>query len=122
FAITGGAFYNPATNQFPASYAGDYFFADFVNGWIHVVNPDGTNVREFATAAGGPVDLKVSADGSLYYLSRDGGQAFRVTFTGNQAPAITQQPQDVTAPETGSATFSVAASGSTPLAYQWQKF
>src|SRR5262249_29531611 len=31
FAITGGAFYNPATVQFPADYVGDYFFADLVN-------------------------------------------------------------------------------------------
>src|SRR5262245_2759038 len=30
FAITGGAFYNPAVQQFPAYFAGDYFFADYV--------------------------------------------------------------------------------------------
>src|SRR5687767_2015841 len=35
FAITGGAFYNPATASFPAEYAGDYFFADFVSDWIN---------------------------------------------------------------------------------------
>jgi len=33
-AITGGAFYDPQTVQFPAGYVGDYFFADFCGGWI----------------------------------------------------------------------------------------
>ncbi|HJX26455.1 MAG TPA: PQQ-dependent sugar dehydrogenase, partial [Thermoanaerobaculia bacterium] len=33
-AITGGAFYNPVTQQFPADYLGDYFFADYCSGWI----------------------------------------------------------------------------------------
>jgi glucose/arabinose dehydrogenase len=33
-AITGGAFYNPTTVQFPASYVGKYFFADYCNRWI----------------------------------------------------------------------------------------
>jgi glucose/arabinose dehydrogenase len=122
FAITGGAFYNPAANQFPAEYAGDYFFADFVNDWINVINADGTDVRRFATNAPGTVDLRVAADGSLLYLARDANQVFRVTFTGSQAPAITQQPQNDTASVGGSASFTVAASGTPPLAYQWQKF
>ena len=34
-AITGGAFYDPRVLQFPASYDGDYFFADFCGGWIY---------------------------------------------------------------------------------------
>ena len=84
FAITGGAFYNPTTPQFPAEFAGDYFFADFVNDWINVRDAGGT-VTRFASGAQGPVDLRVAGDGSLYYLARDGGQAFRVTFP--QAPA-----------------------------------
>ena len=31
-AITGGAFYNPATTQFPAQYVGKYFFQQFLRG------------------------------------------------------------------------------------------
>ncbi len=87
FAITGGAFYNPTTPQFPAEFAGDYFFADFVNDWINVRDASGA-VSQFATNAPGTVDLRVAADGSLYYLARGAGQAFRVTFpqsTGNPA-------------------------------------
>jgi predicted extracellular nuclease len=37
------------------------------------------------------------------------------------APAITTQPLPQAAPVGGSATFSVAASGTAPLAYQWRK-
>jgi glucose/arabinose dehydrogenase len=120
-AITGGAFYNPATMQFPAGYAGDYFFADFVNGWIHVMNSDGTGVRPFATNIGGPVDLLVGGDGSLYYLAHNDGEVFRVRFTGTGAPAVTQQPQDASVGEGGTVTFTVAAKGLAPLEYHWQK-
>jgi glucose/arabinose dehydrogenase len=80
FAITGGAFYNPATANFPSSYAGDYFFADFVNSWIHVRDGATGTVDSFATQAGGPVDLRVTADGSLLYLARNTGSVFRVRF------------------------------------------
>jgi parallel beta-helix repeat protein len=37
------------------------------------------------------------------------------------APTLTQQPAAASASDGGSATFSVAASGSAPLAYQWQR-
>ncbi len=38
-SITGGAFYNPTTGQFPSSYKGDYFFADLCSGWIRRLEP-----------------------------------------------------------------------------------
>ena len=38
-AIAGGAFYNPATVQFPQSFVGKYFFADLCSGWIRVFDP-----------------------------------------------------------------------------------
>ena len=72
-AITGGAFYNPPTVQFPASYVGNYFFADFCSGWIRNLDPaNGNTVRDFATGAAAPVDLAVASDGTLYYLTRGG--------------------------------------------------
>ncbi len=69
-SITGGAFYNPATVQFPSGYVGDYFFADFCNGWIRRYDPATDKARGFATGLGSIVDLEVNKDGSLYYLSR----------------------------------------------------
>ena len=42
----GAAFYAPTTRTFPKAYKGDYFFADYVNNWIDVVNADGTGARQ----------------------------------------------------------------------------
>jgi glucose/arabinose dehydrogenase len=83
-AITGGAFYNPTTRQFPSAYVGDYFFADFCSGWIRRLDSATGAVSGFATGLSGPVDLKVSKGGSLYYLSRgDGaGSVGKIRYTG----------------------------------------
>ena len=82
-AIAGGAFYSPITMQFPAQYAGLYFFADLCKGWIHTVDPDTADVDDFATGITFPVDLSVSDDGSLYYLARgasaNAGVLYRIT-------------------------------------------
>ena len=80
-AIAGGAFYNPATVQFPQSFVGKYFFADLCSNWIRVFDPATGTASGFATNISTPVDLKVGADGSLYYLARGSGAVFRVQFT-----------------------------------------
>ena len=79
-AITGGAFYNPAAAQFPAEFVGKYFFADLCGGWIRRLNPEDRAVAGFATGIQSPVDLKVSGDGSLYYLARGSGGATGVLY------------------------------------------
>ncbi len=122
YAITGGSFYNPATGQFPAQYVGDYFFADYGNSWINVRDAATGAVSQFATGASSPVDLKVAADGSLYYLTRGTGRIMRVTSTASQAPNITQEPENLSRATGESASFSVAASGTAPVSYQWQQF
>ena len=124
-AITGGAFYSPPTAQFPAAYAGDYFFADYCAGFIRRLDPlSGNTVTPFATGISFPVDLKVADDGSLYYLARGSGSGagvvFRVTF-GASAPSITMHPSSRTVQPGASVTFSVRASGPAPLRYQWQR-
>jgi len=73
-AITGGAFYNPTTRQFPRGYVGDYFFADLCSGWIRRLDAATGDVSGFATELSSSVALKVSKGGSLYYLSRGGGE------------------------------------------------
>ena len=80
-AIAGGAFYNPATVQFPAIFVGKYFFADLCSGWIRAFDPATGTASGFATNISNPVDLKVGADGSLYYLARGSSAVFRVQFT-----------------------------------------
>ncbi len=58
-----------------------------------------------------PSGMSVSYSNSGVYLT--------VTSTVALAPAITVQPTNVTVPYAGSAEFSVAATGLTPLSYQW---
>lgn len=100
FAITGGAFYNPAAAQFPANFVGKYFFADLGSNWIRVFDPaTGTASAPFASGIPQPVDIDVAADGSLYYLAYTSGTVSRVQFIGppqSSAPVIaTEANSDV---------------------------
>jgi glucose/arabinose dehydrogenase len=92
-AIAGGTFYNPGTVQFPLSFVGKYFFADLCAGWIRVFDPSTKTASDFANGISQPVDLKVGADGSLYYLSRGSGAVFRVQFT--EPMLITETNSDI---------------------------
>jgi glucose/arabinose dehydrogenase len=120
-AITGGAFYNPDTEQFPPSYVGSYFFADFCTGWIRRFDPASGTAFAFAAGIASPVDLQVASDGSLHYLERGTGSVWKVEFTAEQAPEITSHPSDVTVSTGQPASFHVSASGTAPLSYQWQR-
>ena len=127
-AITGGAFYPPASPNFPAAYQNMYFFADYCGGWIRYVDPaivqpyplQPSAAQTFATGINAPVDLKVGADGALYYLARGSGSVFRVQW-GQSAPSIAAHPANRTVTVGQSATFSVTANGTPPLVYQWQR-
>ena len=123
--ITGGAFYNPPVQNFPSSYVGDYFFADFGSDVIRKLEAPipgpGQTATGFATQANGPVDLDVGPDGLLYYLSRDAGRVGRIRYNAAVAPTITTQPTDRTASAGQPATFTVVATGEPPLSYQWQR-
>jgi hypothetical protein len=92
-AIAGGAFYNPATVQFPSSFVGKYFFADLCSGWIRVFDPATGTASGFATNVGQPVDLKVTPDGSLYYLSIASASLFKIQFT--DPVLLTEQNSDL---------------------------
>jgi len=122
-AIAGGAFYNPAENQFPASYTGKYFFADLCSGWIRVFDPATNTASAFATGVSAPVDLKVGADGSLYYLAIGSSSVFRVQFPTqtSQEPVVTSHPSNQTVTQGQSATFQITADGPGRLTYQWQR-
>ncbi len=119
-AITGGAFYGASPPQFPAEYAGMYFFNDYCAGWIRKFDPATGAVTTFATGISSPVDLKVGPDGNLYYLARGSG-LYRIFSTSTQAPLITTQPVNQIVTVGQPASFSVAASGASPLSYQWQR-
>ena len=119
-AITGGAFYAPLTQQFPSEYSQDYFFADFCGGWIRRLDVASGAVTTFATGISAPVDVKVSDDGALYYLARGAGAVFRIRFS-TTPPAITAHPASRTVQPGAPVTFSVRASGTPPLRYQWRR-
>jgi glucose/arabinose dehydrogenase len=88
-SITGGAFYNPEALQFPSVSVGDYFFADFCSGWIRSFDPSTGEASGFASGIEHPVDLEVSKDGELYYLSRGSsstpGSVGKIRYSGGTA-------------------------------------
>ena len=123
-AITGGAFYDGPGTAFPSSFVGDYFFADYCGGWIYKLETSNNSVTPFATGISSPVDLKVSADGALYYLARGTGSTTgtvaRISYEASP-PAVITQPASQTVAAGQPATFSVTASGASPLAFRWQR-
>ncbi|MGI9472867.1 MAG: PQQ-dependent sugar dehydrogenase [Rubripirellula sp.] len=126
-AITGGAFY-PTGGQFGEQYAGKYFFADYCGDFIRVFDPadpgslavpDTSSSFASGLTSGAAVDLKIDQGGRLYYLARGGtGEIYRIS---TDSLTLTSQPTNVTASPGQIATFTVVASGTGPLSYQWQR-
>jgi glucose/arabinose dehydrogenase len=68
-AAVGAAFYHPPAVLFGASYLGDYFFADYVDGWIYRMDPaNGNAAYAFANVGESPTGLAIGNDGALYVL------------------------------------------------------
>jgi glucose/arabinose dehydrogenase len=106
-AITGGSFYDESVGRYPASFDGDYFFADFCAGWVRRFDPDADTVTGFGTGAAQPVDLDVGPDGNLYVLERGAGAVKRVTHCSGAAPTL-----PAIEPISGTSGSMVLASGS----------
>jgi len=69
-AIVGGAFYRPKTVMFPAAWVGDYFFGDYVAGWINRLDvSNGAAAYAFARLDY-LTDIQVGPDGALYVLAK----------------------------------------------------
>jgi glucose/arabinose dehydrogenase len=123
-SIAGGTFFNPTTTNWPAQYVGKYFFLDYCSSWINylTINSIPAPRSAFGTNLGGSVvGLEVGTDGNLYYLSRGAGALYRIVYTLDNTPNITSHPQSVSVSPGQIASFTVTATGSTPLSYQWQK-
>ena len=127
-AITGGTFFNPTRGtNYPAAYIGKYFYQDLCNNWINYIDPNSSSPAPFQPFATNlpsqSLGLETGPDGNLYYLSRYPTVAlFKIVYTaGNSAPVITTQPSNASVAPGKSVTFSVAAAGTAPLSYQWQK-
>lgn len=71
-AIVGAAFYNPKTVVYPRSYIGQYFFADYCNGWVRRMDPASGATTLVINGLKGLVDVKVGPDGLAYCLTYSG--------------------------------------------------
>jgi glucose/arabinose dehydrogenase len=122
-SITGGDFYEPGTGNYPSQYTGKYFFIDYCNDWINYIDPNnpGSAVNFASGLAGAQNYLKVAPDGNIYYFSISQNSLYKIIYSGSSAPAITDQPDDLTVSQGQNASFSVSASGENPLSYQWKK-
>lgn len=121
-AITGGVFFSPESSAYPEEYRNKYFFQDYCNGWIDMLDIEQLERESFATGLGErTISIDVGNDGNLYYLNRSKGALFKIIYTLEEKPSITQQPTSVSVAEGQPAAFEVSASGDTPLHYQWQK-
>jgi hypothetical protein len=76
--VAGGVFY--LGGPFPARYAGAYFYADFMAGWISALDTTFGESVPLAIGVRGPLDLRVSSDGTLYYLSYERGSVYRIDY------------------------------------------
>ena len=123
-AITGGTFLTTAATNYPATYRNKYYFIDYCNNWIDYIPLSGTVSRtNFATNIGGlSVGITTGPDGNLYYLSRDDNALYKIVYTQpGTPPLITSNPQSQTIAQGNPVTFTVAATGTPPFSYQWQK-
>src|SRR5690606_13457689 len=72
-AVVGADFYPQSGGSFPTKYAGKFFFADYCNGFIGVLNPlSGSREQDLVNGINRPVCIRISTEGDLYYLARAG--------------------------------------------------
>ncbi len=135
-AIVGAAFYDPELLRFPEKYHGKFFYADYCEGYINVIEPStGELIETFATQINRPLAFQFSSEGGMYFLERAGqgggsvedntqtedGSLWQIIFTDDGKPFIGKQPEAVTVSAGESAQFTVNASGNQPLTYTWLK-
>ena len=115
-AITAGEWYHGTT--YPAAYRGAHFFADYSQGWIKYLAPDGSggySAHDFAADApsggltSGIVQLRAGPDTNLYWTSVTNGAVYRLRYTGagNAAPTAVASAE----PSAGAAPLSVSFRG-----------
>jgi len=104
---SGVAFY--AGTQYPSSYHGALFFADYESGWIRAARLTSSDtlidVLDFATGAPGIVDLETDpVSGDLVYVNITAGEVRRIRFDPSNLPPVAQASG---APTTGTAPLMV---------------
>jgi glucose/arabinose dehydrogenase len=82
-AATGSAFYTGST--YPVDYQGAYFYGDYGQDWIRVIQVDGSDnpvaFLPFGSTMDGPVDIVPNpVTGDLYYVAIFAGEVRRIRF------------------------------------------
>ncbi|HZN78626.1 MAG TPA: PQQ-dependent sugar dehydrogenase, partial [Mycobacterium sp.] len=138
-AVVGGFVYHGT--QFPSSYQGSYFYADYAQHWIKRLtfgaNGNVTGAFNFEPTDGSPdgpfgdiVWLTEGPEGALYYVDlgfqlggNGAGAVRRISYVStNQAPLAAASAAPTTGPKPLTVTFSSAGSSDpegTPLTYSW---
>jgi len=68
-AIVGGTFYRPSTVMFPSAWVGNYFFGDYVAGWINRLDKANGNAVYAFARLDNLTDIQIGPDGALYVLA-----------------------------------------------------
>jgi PKD repeat protein len=96
-SITGLAFYPTTGGDYPTSYHGALFFADYARHCIWAMLPgadglpDKTHITPFlngVTSNSDPVDLSVDANGDLWYVDVWGGAVHRIRYYASNQPPV----------------------------------
>jgi len=128
-SVSGLAFRRAGVGNYPASYDGALFFADYSRGCLWAMKagedglPDPSRLEPFRTAEA-PVDLQVGPGGDFYYASITTGSIRRIRyFSGNTPPSADARATPANGPTPLEVTFDATGSrdpdpGDT-LSYAW---
>jgi Concanavalin A-like lectin/glucanases superfamily/Glucose / Sorbosone dehydrogenase len=92
-SVTGGDWYHGT--EYPATYQGKYFFADYSQGWVKYLQPNGSGGYAASSfldddgpggATSGIVQLIAGPNGNLYWVSINNGTVYRLRFSGGPPP------------------------------------
>lgn len=135
-AIVGAEFYDGDNLIFPEIYHDNFFFSDYCNGTIRLIDANtGEDILVFQEGINRPLDILKLEDGSLYYMEREGqgggspedntltdnGSLWHVIYTGNGVPVIAEEVDDLLVSAGEPANFTVTATGSPVLEYRWEE-
>ncbi len=126
--VVGGAWY--AGVEYPAAYAGSYFFADYVGGYLRRFVP-GNPAQILPFTAGAAVDglvdvVSAPGGGPIHYIryaeSGGGSEVRRIDYVQNLPPVVALTPAITYGPVPLTVQFSSAGTSDPegqPLAYLW---